>query len=183
MVAYTSKAALDVANPQLVTGVIAGNPPTKGYNWLIELSGEQFFWEPEGVSVPQAKGGRKEVFHVATKDFAQARPGFGTFYRCAYTPEDRSAYSLYLSGGFGGRGVIPGRPYDRLGIGPYWLKKSGDLNAQASSLLRNEVGLESFYNFAITPWLQLSGDAQWLSSAKPSSRNAWVLGTRLNARF
>jgi len=125
IVAYTSKTALDVANPQLVPGVIAGNPPTKGYNWLIELSGEQFFWEPEGVSVPQAKGGRKEVFHVATKDFAQARPGFGTFYRCSYTPEDRSAYSLYLSGGFGGRGVIPGRPHDRLGIGSYWLKKSG----------------------------------------------------------
>ena len=51
-----------------------------------------------------------------------------------------------------------------------------------SSLLRNEVGLESFYNFAITPWLQLSGDAQWLSSAKRSSDNAWVLGT-VKARY
>ena len=66
---------------------------------------------------------------------------------------------------------------------PIGSRNRGDLNAQASILLRKEVGLEGFYNFAITPWLQLSGDAQWLSSAKRSSENAWVLGTRLNVRF
>ena len=50
-------------------------------------------------------------------------------------------------------------------------------------MLQDEVGLEAFHNFAITPYLQLSLDAQWISPGVKSSDNAWVLGTRLNIRF
>jgi porin len=50
-------------------------------------------------------------------------------------------------------------------------------------VLRDEVGVEAFYNVAITPWLQLSADVQWIIPGKTSSDNAWVLGTRLNTRF
>jgi carbohydrate-selective porin OprB len=165
--------------------VIAGNPPTKSDNWIVELSGEQYFWEPEGASVPKAEGGRKEDFHVPTKDFVQDQPGIGIFYRVSHTPEDRSAYNIYLSGGIGGRGVIPGRPHDRFGVGAYWLKQSDDFKSQPgiSAVLGNEVGVEAFYNVAITPWLQLSADVQWIIPGKTSSDNAWVLGTRLNTRF
>jgi porin len=181
--AYTSKNALDVGNPRLVPGLITGNRPTKPDNWIVELSGEQYFWEPKGASVPQAEGGRKEDFHVPTKDFAQDRPGMGIFYRFSYVPEDRIAYNIYASGGLGGRGAIPGRPHDRFGVGPYWLKESNDLKNQPGNLLGDEVGLEAFYNFAITPYVQLSFDAQWISPGINSSHNAWVLGTRLNIRF
>jgi porin len=135
--------------------------------------------------VPKAEGGRKEDFHVPTKDFAAARPGLGIFYRFSHTPEDRSAYNIYLSGGVGGRGVIPGRPYDRFGVGAYWLKQSDDFKSQPgiSAVLGDEVGVEAFYNFAITPYVQLTLDAQWISPGIQSSDNAWVLGTRLNTRF
>ena len=183
--AYTSKNAVDTDNPRFVPGAITGNPPTKSNNWIVELSGEQYFWEPEGASVPRAKGGRKEDFHVPTKDFVQDRPGLGIFYRFSYTPEDRSAYSIYLSGGVGGRGVIPGRPYDRFGVGSYWVKESNDFKKQpiVATALQDEVGVEAFYNFAVTPWMQLSLDAQWISPGIRSSDDAWVLGTRLNIRF
>jgi porin len=135
--------------------------------------------------VPKAEGGRKEDFHVPTKDFAAARPGLGIFYRFSHTPADRSAYNIYLSGGVGGRGVIPGRPYDRFGVGAYWLKQSDDFKSQPgiSAVLGDEVGVEAFYNFAITPYVQLTLDAQWISPGIQSSDNAWVLGTRLNTRF
>jgi len=183
--AYSSKNAVDVDNPRFVPGVIAGNPPTKSNNWIVELSGEQYFWEPEGASVPRAKGGRKEDFNVPTKDFVQDRPGLGIFYRFSSTPKDRSAYDIYLSGGVGGRGVIPGRPYDRFGVGAYWLEESSDLKKQpiVATALQDEVGGEAFYNFAITPYLQLSLDAQWISPGIRSSDNAVVLATRLNIRF
>jgi len=181
--AYSSKDSTDVGNPRLLPGLATGNLPTKSDNWIVELSGEQYFWEPKGASVSQAEGGRKEDFHVATKDFAAQRPGLGIFYRFSYTPEDRNAYNLYLSGGLGGRGVIPGRPYDRFGVGSYWLKESSDLNKQPGNLLGDEVGVEAFYNFAITPYLQLSFDAQWISPGINSSGDAVVLGTRLNTRF
>jgi hypothetical protein len=181
--AYTSKDAVDVGNPRFVPGVITGNPPTKNDNWILEISGEQFLWEPQGVSVAKAEGGRKEEFQVPTKDFAQSQPGFGIFYRLSHTPEDRSAYSLYLSGGIGGRGAIPGRPYDRFGFGPYWVKKSNDLTKLLEPLLRDELGVEAFYNFAITPHMQLSFDSQWIRQGLRSSADAWILGIRLNTRF
>lgn len=184
--AYTSKNALDVNNPRLVPGVIAGNPPTKNDNWIVEVSGEQYFWEPKGASLPQAEGGRKEAYYVPSKDFAADQPGMGIFYRFSSTPADRSAYNIYLSGGVGGRGVIPGRPYDRFGVGSYWLKESSDFKNQpvVATTLQDEVGLEAFYNFAITPWMQLSFDAQWIAKpGRQSSEEPWVLGTRLNMRF
>ena len=181
--AYSSKDATDVGNPRLLPSVATGNLPTKSDNWIVELAGEQYFWGPKGASVPRAEGGRKEDFHVATKDFAQDRPGVGIFYRFSYTPEDRNAYNTYLSGGFGGRGVIPGRPYDRFGVGPYWLKESSDLNKQPGNLLGDEVGVEAFYNLALTPYVQLSPDVQWISQGIKSSDDAVVLGTRLNVRF
>ena len=184
--AYTSKNAVDVSNPRFVPGLITGNPPTKSDNWIVELAGEQYFWEPEGASVSKGEGGRKEDFYVATKDFMQDQPGMGVFYRFSYTPADRSAYDVYLSGGLGGRGVLPGRPYDRLGVGSYWLKQSSDFSSQPGIplVLGNEVGMEAFYNFAITPGLQLSFDVQWIAkSGKTSSDEAVILGTRLNMRF
>jgi len=182
--AYSSKDATDVGNPRLLPDLATGSKlPTKSENWIVHLSGEQYFWEPQGASVPRAEGGRKEDFRVPTKDFGQDRPGMGVFYRFSYTPQDRNAYNMYASGGVGGRGVIPGRPYDRFGVGAYWLKESNDLDKQPGNLLGDEVGVEAFYNFAITPWLQLSFDSQWISPGITSSRNAVVLGTRLNIRF
>ena len=43
--------------------------------------------------------------------------------------------------------------------------------------------MEAFYNFAITPALQPTFDAQWIKPGFQSSTDAWVLGTRLNTRF
>jgi len=184
--AYTTKDAVDVDNPRFLPGVITGNPPTKSDNWIVEVSGEQYFWEPQGASVPEADGGRKEDFHVPTQAFASTRPGMGIFYRFSCTPENRSAYDTYVSGGIGGRGVIPGRPYDRFGVGSYWLKQSSDFSSQPGIplVLGDEVGVEAFYNFAITPALQLSFDVQWIPNpGKQSSDDAVILGTRLNMRF
>jgi len=54
--AYSSKNATDVGNARLVQGLATGNLPTKPDNWIVELSGEQYFWEPEGASVPRGAG-------------------------------------------------------------------------------------------------------------------------------
>ena len=43
--------------------------------------------------------------------------------------------------------------------------------------------MEAFYNIAITPYVQLTLDAQYISQAIIASDEAVVLGTRLNLRF
>ena len=185
VLAYTSKDAVALDNPRLVPGIITGNPPSESGNWMFTFTGEQFLWTPRGSAIPRAKGGRKESYSVPAQDFVSNAPGLGLFYRFAYTPEDRNPWNITASGGFGGRGIISGRPWDRMGIGAYTMLSSGDLNAQPiiGGILRDEVGAEAFYNFAVTPALQISADVQWISQGIRGSGNAVVVGLRLFTRF
>jgi porin len=102
-----------------------------------------------------------------------------------WTPEDRNPWYIAVSGSLGARGVVPGRPYDRMGFGVYGLIGSGDLEDQViiGQLITDEVGLEAFYNFAITPWLQVSADIQWVAPGIARNKNAVVMGTRIFMQF
>jgi hypothetical protein len=186
-VIYTNKDALQ-GNPAFVTGVppiIECCLPPKPGNWVVTFVGEQYLWTPEGAHVSRADGGREEDFDVATQFFGQNQPGVGLYYRFAYTPEDRNYWNMSISGGIGARGVINGRPLDRMGVGLYWMKSSGDLNDEpiVNGILQNETGVEAYYNFAITPWLQISADLQYVNAGLAGTDNSWVLGTRLFMQF
>lgn len=171
---YSSKDTDFLDNPRLVPGIITGNVPTKTDNWLIGLDFEQYIWKPKNIG-----------HQVRTQFYDYQAPGVGFFFRFGYTPEDRNPWNMSVSGGSGARGVIPSRPYDRLGIGAYSLIASGDLRDQIfiGKQIGNEVGLEAFYNFAITPWLQLSADIQWIASGIKKDGDTVVLGTRLYTQF
>ena len=150
---------------------------SKGDNWLVTLNGEQFLWTPQG---------RKEDYAVGTQDFAANPPGIGLFYRAAFMPENRNPYNLTMSGGLGARGIIPGRPYDRMGIGVYAMFASDDFKDASpllNALMDDETGFEAYYNFAVTPWVQISADVQYIDQGISTSDEAWVFGSRLSLRF
>ena len=100
---------------------------------------------------------------------------------------------FFVSFGVGGKGIIPGRPLDRFGIGYYYIdvkspKFTGLLGTR--SFLRDEYGFEAFYNFAITPWMQLTPDIQVIRPAQKevitigkNVHTATVLGFRLQLVF
>ena len=101
-------------------------------------------------------------------------------------PENRNPYNLVMSGGLGARGIIPGRPLDRMGIGVYAMFASDDFQDASlilNELLDDELGFEAYYNFAVTPWLQVSADVQWVDQGISTSDDAWVVGSRLTLRF
>jgi len=185
VITYTNKDALALDNPRFVPGIIEGEVPKKKGNWMFTFVGEQYLWTPEGAHVSRADGGSKEDYDVATQFFGENQPGVGLFYRFAYTPDNRNLWNITISGGIGARGVINGRPLDRMGIGVYWMRASSDLNKQPiiGGILNNETGVDAYYNFAITPWLQLSADLQYITSGLATGDNAWVLGTRLFVQF
>ena len=85
------------------------------------------------------------------------RPSFESVLEPAYTPEDRNPGKITISGGIGARGIIPGRPHDRMAVGVYSMLVSEDLNRQpvAGGIFGDEVGVAAFYNSASTPSLQL----------------------------
>ena len=101
-------------------------------------------------------------------------------------PDDRNAYNMTMSGGLGARGVIPGRPNDRMGIGAYAMFASSHFENSSrllDDLMEDEVGIETYYNLALTPSMQISADVQWVDQGLSTSDEAWVLGCRLNVRF
>ena len=181
--AYSSADTAPFDNPRFapnaLTDIISDREgvSSKSDNWLITVNVEQHLWTPQG---------RKENYATGTQDFANNPPGVGLFYRLGYMPDDRNPFNMTMSGGLGGRGIIPGRPNDRMGIGVYAMFASDDFQEKSlllNQLLDDEVGFEAYYNFAVTPWLQISADAQWVDQGITTSDEAWVLGSRLNVRF
>ena len=84
--------------------------------------------------------------YTSTADFDFNPEGIGVFFRFAYTPEDRNLWNIFVSGGIGGRGLIPGRHNDRYGLGFYSLIESDDLKDQPilGGKLGTEWGMEMF---------------------------------------
>ena len=176
---YSSKDVAELDNPFLLRDLIEflrGNlqiPRTNG-NWVVGFSFDQYLYMP--------KPSRRSMAHTA--DFDKEPEGIGVFMRFHYAPQDRNPWNIFLSGGVGGRGVIPGRSLDRYGLGFYALFVSGDLKDRpVLGQLDTEWGMEAFYNLALTPWLQLTGDLQYIVSGFPRVDNAVVLGTRIQMYF
>ena len=51
-------------------------------------------------------------------------PGVTAFGRIAYSPPDRNLIDLYLDGGIGFVGLVPGRPLDRFGMAVAYMRIS-----------------------------------------------------------
>jgi len=139
---------------------------------------------PKNAATDAKKLSGYGILRLKTVDFDANQEGIGLFFRMAITPEGRNLWNLFVSGGVGGRGVIPGRPNDRYGLGFYSMIVSNDLkNQPIIGRLDSEWGLEAYYNFAITPWLQLTPDIQYIQSGLPTVKDSVVLGTRLQMYF
>jgi porin len=95
--------------------------------------------------------------------------GVGIFGRFGASDGDANPIHYVYSLGIGGKGVIPGRPLDEFGIGSYYIdvsnpKFTGILKDR--EILRDEYGVEAYYNYAITPWMKLSPDIQVIRPAQ-----------------
>lgn len=91
-------------------------------------------------------------------------PGVTAFARIAYSPPDRNLIDLYIDGGIGVSGLIPGRPVDRFGMAVAYMRISNSARnldrdnqffADLPSPVRsNETLLELIYEAHLKPgWL------------------------------
>jgi porin len=101
---------------------------------------------------------------VTEKGVSASLPGVTVFGRIAYSPPDRNLIDLYLDGGVGFVGFVPGRPLDRFGMAIAYMRISGadrnlDRDTQffsdlARPVRSNETLLELIYEAHIKPgWL------------------------------
>lgn len=86
--------------------------------------------------------------------------GIGIFGRFGWARQDVNPICHFYSIGIGGRGVLPDRDKDTMGVGFYY----ADLSNNLPSTMFAEQGVECFYNIEITPWCHLSPDLQIITN-------------------
>lgn len=112
------------------------------------------------------------------------REGVGLFGQVGISDGNpNKLYGLVIAG-VCGTGLIPGRNRDNWGIGYYYAAPSRDLKDSLERILniRDDQGVEIFYNFAATPWLTFGADLQIIDPSLADDTAVFV-GLRTVIRF
>jgi porin len=143
--------------------------------WAAVYSFEQFLWQPAG----------------------DPKHGIGMFFSAGVSDGKANPIKYSYSLGLVGKGVVPGRPRDDLGIGWARTEFSNDfvpfLRSNFDLGLDHEDAIEMYYNASVTPWLSVSPSLQIISpalnKALDSSGNlqnldtTYIAGVRVGIRF
>ena len=160
---------------------LAGNITPGGWYHTGQFDDQRFTAEhlsiadPAGTGIAAKLRGNFGIFatieqtlyrppSVTEKGVSASLPGVTVFGRIAYSPPDRNLIDLYLDGGVGFVGFVPGHPLDRFGMAVAFMRISdADRNLDRdtqffsglpSPVRSNETLLELIYEAHIKPgWL------------------------------
>lgn len=145
---------------------------TDDETWAAYWNLWQYLWAEQPVGGPV--------------DLANGEPdhqGMGVFLRAGFADQDVNPVEWSVSGGIGGRGMIPSRDDDTFGIGYAYTAIQTNRFFGLVGLDDRGHGLEAFYNIAVTPAARLTLDLQVLDSPVARTATGVVLGVRLVMSF
>jgi porin len=87
--------------------------------------------------------------------------------------------------GIGGSSPLPDRKLDSFGIAYYYMALSDRFKTDVGPVvpLRDERGVEVFYNVGVTPWCHITGDLQLITPTLKIADTALLLGLRAKIDF
>ncbi len=87
--------------------------------------------------------------------------------------------------GIAGSSPIPSRKLDSFGLGYFYVGLSDGIKDLAPRLvpIRDEHGVDLFYNVAVTPWCHITPDLQVVTPARERVDTSLVLGLRAKIDF
>jgi porin len=119
--------------------------------------------------------------------FPDSDRGWGVFGHAAITDGNPNPVKYFLSTGLGGYSPFGKQRGDTFGIAWYLTGASTAFGPLPTALFgpRNGTGVELYYNFQLTPWLNLTPDIQFIrpGTGAIATNSAFVYGIRLNTRF
>ncbi len=123
-----------------------------------------------------------QALYVSPDDEERMWGVFGSF---GIADENPSPVRWFASAGISGASPIAGRNADSFGIAYFYLGVSEPLKELAPLLLplRDEHGVELYYNIEMTPWFQLAPDLQVISPFRERADTSLLLGLRANVDF
>lgn len=114
------------------------------------------------------------------------RSGYGLFGRASISDGNPTPLRYFLSAGLGGDSPFRQGCGDKFGIGWYYVGASQEFGPLPQAIFgpRDGTGVECFYNFQITPWLNITPDLQYIHpEAGAIADDAFVYGVRVNAKL
>ena len=112
--------------------------------------------------------------------------GWGLFGLATLSDGNPNPVRWSMLAGVAGNNLLPGRENDHWGVGFYHYGLTTPFLAGLAERgveRRSEGGVEAFYNWAITPWLRLTGDLQIIEPWNADKPRATVMALRLQTRF
>jgi porin len=113
------------------------------------------------------------------------RRKWGLFGNLGIADDNPSPIRWFASAGISGASPIAGRKADSFGIGYFYLGVSDTLKNLAPVLLplKDEQGVELYYNVAVTPWCQVTPDLQVIAPVRDKVDASLLVGLRAKIDF
>ncbi|MFO0844618.1 MAG: carbohydrate porin [Gemmataceae bacterium] len=138
---------------------------------------------------PEAKTGSwclsynfDQALHADPGDPARV---WGVFGHLGLADDNPNPIRYSVGVGLSGASPLRGRPRDTFGVGYYFLGVSDPLKQFAGPAvpLRNEQGVDLYYNAAVTPWLHVTPDVQVVEPLLRQADTALLFGLRARLDF
>ena len=166
---------------------LSGRKTTYIANFLYSTAeGTDYSTLEPGVGTTSKKSGAYN-FSVEVKHTLQeeGKADWGLYLKAAIADGNPNYVKSSLIIGVGGKALFFDRPQDSFGVGVYYYNLSDHLENTGNPLnkFEDESAIEAYYNYAVTPWMFIGPDIQFINPASGRSDNAVVASFRLELRL
>lgn len=168
---------------------LAGRKTTYAVTGLYSTAeGTDYSTLPPGFETTTKSGSYNVSFefkHNLQESPVQPNANWGFYFKLAKADGNPNYVQSSVIAGIGGRALFFGRPQDSFGIGAYRYNLSDVLQSSLSTntKFKDESAIEAFYSYAVTPWLYVGADIQYIKPASGNYKNAVVSALRTQIRF
>ena len=127
---------------------------------------------PEGDETTERRKGSWAAFYgfdqAVWVDPANEKRHWGVFGSAGISDGNPNPIRWSMDAGVGGASPLPGRPLDTFGVAYYRLGLAPQVKdaPDRRTGVRDETGVELFYNARVTPWFELTPDVQFINPAR-----------------
>lgn len=159
-----------------------------GSGAFADLAPASFITLPQGAAAaasPEKSGTWTLLWHIEQRLYVDPDDpdrGLGVYVQAGLGDGNPNPVRSFVSVALCGNSPLPGRDGDLLGVGYYDLGLSSQAKGQAPGL-RDERGVELFYNLRVAPGCHLTPDLQILHPGLAPVDAALLFGVRLKVDF
>lgn len=172
------------------TTTLAGRKTTYAVTGLYSTAeGTDYSALVPGIGSTSTKSGSYNVSfefkHNLQESKTQPNASWGFYFKVAGADGNPNYVQSSVIAGIGGRALFIGRPQDSFGLGVYRYNLSDVLQDALSPYTQftDESAVEAFYSYAVTPWLNIGPNVQYIKPASGGFDNALVLALRAQISF